>query len=217
MAAVMEENTLGMREVVAIGFFLLGLFFLLTLLTFNQDDGGWSQSGMSTVSQNAGGTLGAWFADLVFTLFGFESYLFPPLISWYGYLFYRQRKTAVSKLAVFFHGLGLFITLIAGTVIFYLHVPRFIIELPNGSGGILGQEAGDALLVVLTETNATLLSVSIFILGLSFFMGFSWLTVIDTVGKYTLFCVNLMGRLFFVGQPQPTEVAVATANIKKKL
>jgi S-DNA-T family DNA segregation ATPase FtsK/SpoIIIE len=216
MAAVMEENTLGMREVVAIGFFLLGLFFLLTLLTFNQDDGGWSQSGVSTVSQNAGGAIGAWLADLAFAVFGFEAYLFPPLVSWYGYLFYRQGKSDSSRLTVFFHWLGLFITLIAGTVIFYLHVPRFIIELPNGSGGILGQEAGDAILLLLTETNATILSVSIFILGLSFFMGFSWLTVVDTVGKYTLFCLNLMARLFFVGQPQPAEGALATATIKKK-
>ncbi len=215
MAAVMEENTLGMREVIAIGFFLLGLFFLLTLLTFNQDDGGWSQSGMSSVSQNAGGAIGAWLADLVFAVFGFEAYLFPPLVSWYGYVFYRQGKNTRSKLTVFFHWLGLFITLIAGTVIFYLHVPRFIIELPNGSGGILGQEAGDALLLILTETNATILSVSIFILGVSFFMGFSWLTVVDTVGKYTLFCVNLIGRLFFVGQPQPAELTV-NAAIKKK-
>ena len=217
MAAVTDDNTLGMREVVAVGFFLFGLFFLLTLMTFSQEDGGWSQSGVSAISQNAGGVIGAWLSDLVFSLFGFESYLFPMLITWYGYLFYRRGHRKSSKIGLFFHWVGLITTLIAGTVIFYLHVPRFIIDLPNGSGGILGQEAGDALLLLLSESNATVLSVSVFVLGLSFFMGFSWLKVVDTVGKYTLLTLHLLGRLFFVAQPTPIEAAAESTQIKKKV
>jgi S-DNA-T family DNA segregation ATPase FtsK/SpoIIIE len=216
MAAVMEENSLGMREVIAVVFFLFSLFFLLTLLTFNQEDGGWSQSGVSAVSQNAGGIMGAWLADLVFSVFGFESYLFPVLLAWYSYLFYQQKNHTRRRLTVFFHWLGLVITLIAGTIIFYLHVPRFVIDLPNGSGGILGQEVGDALLVLLSETQATTLNAGIFILGLSFLLGFSWLAVIDTVGKYTLLSVHLIGRLFFVGQPASAHISTVPDMAKKK-
>lgn len=216
MATVTEENMLGVREVVAVGLFLIGLFFLMALLTFNPDDSGWSQSGASSAFQNAGGILGAWLSDLAFSVFGFESYLFPVLIAWYGYFFYQQGISKSSKWGVFFHWLGLIITLIAGTVIFYLHVPRFIVELPNGSGGILGQEAGDALLLLLNETNATLLSVSVFVIGLSFLMGFSWLNVIDTIGKYTLLSFNIVNRVLFVGQPVAVGVAIEAATKKKR-
>lgn len=218
MAAVVEEKNLGMREFISVGFLFFGLFFLITLLTFNQDDGGWTQSGIS-VPKNAGGIVGAWFSDLIFSVFGFEAYLFPVIIFWHSYLFYKQKQRSGGSLTIALRWLGLFITFVAGTVIFYLHVPRLMIDLPNGSGGILGQEAGDALLLVLSESNTTALSLSVFLLGLSFFTGFSWFALIDRIGKYTLWVVNSTATLAFTGQitqPAPTESGKKKVPLNQK-
>lgn len=217
MAAVIEQKKLGMREFISTGFFFFGVYFLITLLTFNLEDGGWTHSGISAIPKNSGGIIGAWISDLTFSLFGFEAYLFPLLICWYSYLFYKLEQTSSTSLSVALHWLGLFITFVAGTVIFYLHVPRLMIELPNGSGGILGQEAGDALLALLSESKTTLLSSSIFLLGLSFFIGFSWFTLIDKVGKFTLWLLTAPVKLALTGQRIPLEqTGEATESVKKK-
>jgi S-DNA-T family DNA segregation ATPase FtsK/SpoIIIE len=210
MAAVIEEKKLGMRELVSAIFLCSGIFFLVTLLTFNLEDGGWTHSGISAIPKNAGGIIGAWISDLAFSLFGFEAYLFPLLIVWYGYVFYKQEYQDNHGMIVTFRWLGLLITFVAGTVIFYLHVPRLMIELPNGSGGILGQEAGDTLLLMLSESNTTLLSVSVFLLGISFFIGFSWLALVDRIGQSTLWLLTSTTRLAVSSK------TTSTAAVKKK-
>lgn len=219
MAAVIEEKKLGIREFISLGVLFFSLFFLITLLTFNPEDGGWTHSGISSASKNAGGVIGAWIADFIFSLFGFEAYLFPLILSWHGFLFYKQEQHRHNgHLTVALRWLGLFITFVAGTVIFYLHVPRLMIDLPNGSGGILGQEAGDALLSILTESNTTVFSSSVFILGLSFFTGFSWFTLIDRIGKYTRWILNSTAQLAFTGKIiQPEQTSNVTDRVKKKI
>ncbi len=219
MAAVIEEKKLGMRELVSAGFLFFSLFFLITLLSFSQEDGGWTHSGISTIPKNAGGIIGAWISDLAFSLFGFEAYLFPLIFAWHGYSIYTKNERSDSSLAVALRWLGLIITFIAGTVIFYLHVPRLplnFIDFPNGSGGILGQEAGDLLLSILTETNTTILSTSIFLLGISFFTGFSWFALIDNIGKTTLWLLISLPRLAFTGQRTPLNNPEQTTDTVKK-
>lgn len=219
MAAVIEEKKLGMREFVSAGFLFFSLFFLITLLSFSQEDGGWTHSGISAIPKNAGGIIGAWISDLAFSLFGFEAYLFPLILAWHGYSIYKKNERTDSSLAVALRWLGLVITFIAGTVIFYLHVPRLpinFIDFPNGSGGILGQEAGDLLLSILTESNTTILSTSIFLLGISFFTGFSWFALIDSIGKTTLWLLISLPRLAFTGQRTPHNKAEPTTDAVKK-
>ena len=216
MAAVIEEKKVGLREFISTGYWVFGVFFLITLLTFNQDDGGWTHSGISSVPKNAGGMIGAWMADLVFSLFGFEAFLFPFIIVWQGYSFYKQEHIDKSQLEIIFRWLGLLITFVAGTVIFYLHVPRLVIDYPNGSGGILGQEVGDMLLLMLTENNTTLLSVTVFLVGLSFFIGFSWFNLIDKIGQFTLWLLVGSFRLAFTGQRTTLNESNAKNNTKRK-
>jgi S-DNA-T family DNA segregation ATPase FtsK/SpoIIIE len=222
MAAVIEEKRIGMREFISAGFLFFGAFFLITLLTFNMEDGGWTQSGVSAAPKNAGGIIGAWISDLAFSIFGFEAYLFPLIVLWQGYSFYRQDHDSDSSLSITLRWLGLFITFVAGTVIFYLHVPRLMIDYPNGSGGILGQEAGDLLLALLHESQTdelktTLLSTSTFLLGFSFFIGFSWIALVDKIGQYTLWLLVGTARLAFTGQRTSLEPDNTTTEpVKKK-
>ena len=64
MSAVMEEKTFrGLREVAVLVFFASALFFLIALVTFSNEDAGWTHSGSSRNVANACGVFGAWLAD----------------------------------------------------------------------------------------------------------------------------------------------------------
>ncbi len=58
----------------------IALFLLAALVTYHVDDPGWSHTGPREAVHNATGVVGAWFADVLFSLFGYLSYLFPVII-----------------------------------------------------------------------------------------------------------------------------------------
>ncbi len=198
MAAVMEEKVHHNfpSTLLAGVLFIFAVFLLSILITFHPDDSGWTHSGISAKPHNLGGIFGAWLSDFSLSIFGFMAYFFPMMILGCVYLAYKQEKVHRNPLELSFRWLGLLITLVAGTILFYLHFPRLAIELPYGSSGILGQEAGDALLLILSESYATLLSLVILMTGISFFTHLSWLTLLGKVGKISLLSVGLLAYCY---------------------
>jgi len=191
MSAVIEERTVrGLREVALLGFFTLALFFLIALLTFSNEDAGWTHSGTMQSISNACGVVGAWVADFVLSIFGLMAYLFPVMILWHGYLAYTQTKQKKGHFIIAVRWMGFISTIISGSAIFYLHILRLQVELPGSTGGVLGQEVGDALLIVLGNSGATLLLLAIFLAGITLFTGLSWIALLDLVGKFTLLSCN---------------------------
>jgi len=191
MSAVIEEKTIkGLREVAFLGFFAVALFFVIALVTFSNEDAGWTHSGSMSVINNACGVVGAWGSDFVLSVFGLMAYLFPAMILWHGYLVYSQEKKQNGKLIIAIRWVGFIATLIAGSAIFYLHILRLHVELPGSTGGILGQEVGEVLLLVLGNSGATLLLLAVFLAGITLFTGLSWIALLDFVGKYSLLLAN---------------------------
>jgi len=187
MSAVIEEKTVrGLREVALLAFSTVALFFLIALITFSNEDAGWTHSGSTQVISNACGVVGAWVSDFVLSIFGLMAYLFPSMILWHGYLVYTQAEKQRGKFILAIRWTGFIATIIAGSAIFYLHVLRLQIELPGSTGGILGREVGEALLVVLGDSGVTLLLLAIFLAGITLFTGLSWIALLDFVGKYSL-------------------------------
>ncbi len=190
MSAVIEEKTVkGLREVALLGFAAVAAFFFISLLTFSNEDAGWTHSGSMQGIQNACGVVGAWMADFVLSVFGLMAYLFPAMILWHGYLVYVQAVKQSGRFVLALRWSGFVATVIAGSAIFYLHVLRLRIDLPGSSGGILGQEVGEALLLMLGNSGATLLLLAVFLAGITLFTGLSWVALLDFVGKYSLIAV----------------------------
>ena len=64
MVAVMERKSFrGLREVALLGFIAGALFFLIALISFSNEDAGWTHSGSVKTVSNACGVFGAWVAD----------------------------------------------------------------------------------------------------------------------------------------------------------
>ncbi|MGZ8175622.1 MAG: DNA translocase FtsK [Methylobacter sp.] len=197
----MEEKTFrGLREVALLGFIAGALFFLISLITFSNEDAGWTHSGSVQTVSNACGVFGAWIADFMLSCFGLVAYLFPVIIFWQGYLVYTQGRQGREKMIIALQWIGSIATIISGAALLNLYLLRIGIELPSNTGGILGQETGNALLVVFGNSGATLFLLVILLAGVTLVTGLSWVALIDVIGKYTVFicrilCSSVLGLL----------------------
>ncbi len=197
MSAVMEEKTFrGLREIAVLGFFAVALFLLISLITFSNEDAGWTHSGTVQTVTNACGVFGAWLADFTLSFFGLIAYLFPVIISWHGYLLYGKARPSQQTMTIALQWLGSIATIVSGAALLYLYVLRVGVELPGSTGGILGQETGDAVLILFGNSGATLFLIVLLLSGITLATDLSWITFIDLIGKYTVFLCRIVSHTF---------------------
>ncbi|CAG1020743.1 partial DNA translocase FtsK, partial [Patescibacteria group bacterium] len=195
MSAVMEEKTFrGLREVAVLVFFASALFFFIALVTFSNEDAGWTHSGTTRTIANACGVFGAWLADFTLSFFGLCAYLFPIIMFWYGSLLVKGVKQSQEKLLVALPWLGGITAIISATALLHLHILRPHIELPRGSGGIIGEEIGDAALISLGSSGATLFLIVLLIASITLITELSLFGLMDMIGKYTIVFFQLIHR-----------------------
>jgi S-DNA-T family DNA segregation ATPase FtsK/SpoIIIE len=203
MSAVMEEKTFrGLREVAVLVLFAGALFFFIALVTFSNEDAGWTHSGTVRNVTNACGVFGAWLADFSLSFFGLCAYLFPVIIFIHGCLLYKEIKHPQKTLFIALPWLGTIATIVSGTALLHLYVLRIGIELPRSTGGIVGEEIGDAALISLGNSGATLFLVVLLVAGITLITDLSLIKLMDMIGKYTFFCFRILFRLAFQWQVQ---------------
>ena len=81
-----------LREGALLLLLAVAAYFLLSLANYSPEDPGWSYTGSRDQVENAGGPMGAWFADVLLNLFGLFAYLFPLMIGWSGWLLFKERN-----------------------------------------------------------------------------------------------------------------------------
>ncbi|CAG7856067.1 partial DNA translocase FtsK, partial [biofilm metagenome] len=195
MAAVLEEKTFrSLKEVLVLGFSASSLYFLLSLLTFNNEDAGWTHSSTMQSVANAGGFVGAWLADFGLSFFGVVAYAIPLIILRHAYLYYVLQKDSRITQLLILHWIGSAIAVLTGAALFYLHILRIGVELPGNTGGIIGQEIGDGLLRLCGNSGATLLLIAAMLAGITLATQLSWLRMLDLIGKYSVFLLDCVGK-----------------------
>jgi S-DNA-T family DNA segregation ATPase FtsK/SpoIIIE len=97
-------------------------------------------------------------------------------------------------MAIALQGLGSLAIIISGAALFYLYVYRVGLELPGTTGGYLGQETGDKVVYLFGNSGATLFLFVLLLSGITLATDLSWLTLIDLIGKYTVFVCQFMGQ-----------------------
>ncbi|HQQ63111.1 MAG TPA: DNA translocase FtsK 4TM domain-containing protein [Pseudomonadales bacterium] len=187
-----------MREVGLLLLVFFIVFVLVSLASYNGSDPGWSSTAALTdvdnrQLHNLGGYLGAWMADILFSLFGRLAYLFPVLLATYSVLRFRERHRLLpfdaTMLAL--RSIGLILTMVAGTGIVTLQWPADAISyLPFSSGGLIGQGVAEAAEHLLGLLGATALLLSIFLFGVTIFTDLSWLWLMDETGRLTLLLID---------------------------
>ncbi|MDZ7852252.1 MAG: DNA translocase FtsK 4TM domain-containing protein [Halomonas sp.] len=176
------------REGVVILLLAACVFLLLALYSFHGQDPGWSRSGPETEVANWMGPIGAWLADVLYSLFGVSALWWPGMLGFAAWWLIRSRQVRfewdATALAVRCGGLVLL--LLGSTSLGALHFYRPDGPLPYSTGGILGEGLVGALLPLVGTGGTGLLSVAAMLCGFPLFTGLSWLTVMDELGHRSL-------------------------------
>ena len=190
-AVIVTQLQRGLREAAMLVLMALALFLFTALVTYDSADPGWSYTGSRESIHNAAGAVGAWFADVLYNLFGYLSFLFPVIIAYSGWLVLRSNHIEVDK-DIDYHELGVrwagfFVTVAMGCALTSMHFSIPEGQLPLDGGGILGRWLSDAMASSLGLLGSTLILLAVFLAGITLFSGISWFHVIDGIGYAGLF------------------------------
>ena len=183
----------GLREAALFIFGALGIYFTIVLVTYSANDPGWTNTLGNDSVNNAGGYVGALFADILLLLFGYLAYLVPVMVMYTGLLIFRERKENGEFDGRIFtiRLIGFVMTLLAGTALSSIHFLVPAGTLPEQvAGGILGSWLALSLLGAFGVMGSTLLLLALFLTGVTLFTGLSWLKIMDQIGRLTLSAVN---------------------------
>ncbi len=176
-----------LREGAGLLVLALAVLLLLSLVSYDPGDPGWSHTGTHSAIRNLGGAAGAWIADLLFYLLGYLAYLAPPMIGWSGWLVLRGEmrdgQADWGLLAV--RWVGFVLTVVAGCALAMVHFSGR--GLPQYAGGVLGEAMAGLLVPELGLVGSTVILMALFLAGFALATGLSWVGLLDWVGHWTLF------------------------------
>ncbi len=166
----------------------LTLYLLVSLFTFSMNDPAWNYSAPVSSYSNAGGVIGAWFADVLFTILGVMAWIIPPIAGWIGWLLFidRARLLRYQPHLLAIRVGGFLMMIIGGAGISYLHFHRFDESFPAQTGGILGNLVGSGFESTIGSFGSTVFLLAIFLAGVSIFTHLSWFALMDRVGAMVL-------------------------------
>ncbi|TNF07954.1 MAG: cell division protein FtsK [Gammaproteobacteria bacterium] len=178
-----------LREGALISWLAICAYLLLAFINYSPSDPGWSHTGGMDGVENAAGPMGAWLADVFFSLFGYISYLFPVLLAvraWHVFRVHREQGAEFDGLVFALRVLGLVLVMVCATSLAALQYGAMSTPLPFGIGGILGSSVANAAATAFSYVGSTLILLAVFLFGLTVFTDLSWLAVIDGAGRLTL-------------------------------
>lgn len=174
------------REVGGIVCGFAALIALLALTSFDASDPGWSHTGVGEPIQNSVGRVGAWFADVTLSLFGYMAYLLPLVMGIGGWLLFRDERRVINAYRpfVFVRLIGVILMLASASGLADLHfgVPDGALPHNIFGGGILGTAVAWRLVGFLHHLGTTLLLLAVFFSSLTLAFGTSWLQLIEVIG-----------------------------------
>lgn len=166
------------------------IYLVLILYGYSRNDSSWSHSASGVLTQNPGGILGAWVADVLLYVFGFSAWWWVPFLLHrvhisYRYLHpdYELHNGLFDKRALWLSILGYSVLLLSSSALETIRMHSITVQLPLAPGGMMGAILGNALVKILGFTGSTLILLALLATGFSLFSGLSWLRLIDWLGS----------------------------------
>lgn len=169
--------------------FTISLFVLLALCTYNPAD----LKPHATIS-NGGGQIGAFIAYALYSFFGYFAYILPLSIvipAWSLLHDYRTLKQ-INRVELALRALGLTLLIIGTTSLLSLDPNIKHLKATLSPGGHLGYFFASTFHQGLSLEGATLVSASMTLIGITLLTGISWISLLELLGYYTLFCLRIL-------------------------
>ncbi len=185
-AAMSAQVHRALREGALYVFGALALILWFALFTYDPADPGFSQATSAAEIKNGVGRVGALTADILFNLFGRPAYLFTVMVFYLGWMLYREQRTqtALTRTDFMLRGSGFLATLVTSCALSTLHFSAAGFN--ESAGGIIGTVVGEQLVAVMKLLGASVLLFVLWVASISLFLGFSWIGVMDGVGRRSL-------------------------------
>ena len=182
-----QQAQLRLKEGGLILLAVLCIYLWMALLTFDANDSSFTNSAAQTdVINNAGGQIGAWIADVLFSMLGYFAWLFPLVLMLKTVLVFQNRYESVVLNGWLFvlRAFGFVLLLCSGAALAHIHFPQPE-ETPKNFN-ILGDVLGNALTGALNVEGATLFLLACFLFSLTIYANLSWFKIIDGIGDLTI-------------------------------
>ena len=176
----------ALREGALYVFGVLAVILWFALVTYDPADPGFSQATSVSEVQNGMGRVGAFVADLLFNWFGRPAYLFTLMVFYLGWMLYREQKTQqqLTRMDYALRFSGFLATLVTSCALSTLHFSP--VGFNETAGGIIGQVVGHSLESVMKLLGASMLLFVLWVASVSLFLGISWFSVMDRIGRWCL-------------------------------
>ncbi|MFT4058732.1 MAG: DNA translocase FtsK 4TM domain-containing protein [Legionella sp.] len=169
------------------------LFVLLSLMTYQFSDPGWSHvSHVGIKISNSGGQVGAYIADALYFAFGYMAYLLPIALVYVSWAILQDLRAlnTLDQRVLALRSAGFVLMIIGGCGLLSFETQLNKLDAMHGPGGLIGQAVGQSWYHLLNLHGATLLLLATFLVGTTWLTGVSWLQAVELIGFYTLFFIN---------------------------
>jgi len=160
---------------------VIAAYLMLTLVTHDVRDPGFSTSGGSVIN-NLGGSFGAWVSDFLLVVIGYMAWLLPVLLAAAAVKLLRERSEPVGWPEWGVRLGGLLLIMLSGCILFEMQ-PRGALD---HTGGIIGDLLAGPMITVMGFTGAALINLAVLLAGITLFTGLSWISVVDRVGGWAI-------------------------------
>lgn len=191
-AEVVKSNPLAhklIKEAWWLGLVLIGLYITVILFTYNPNDSSWSHIAPDgALTQNGGGSVGAWVSDLLLYVFGFSAWWFAVLAfyaMWFVYLTLEAVDQS-EKPFLLFNFFGFILLLVSSSALEAGHLVSLPALLPDTAGGMLGSTVDTGLRSLFGYTGSSMLLLLVFVVGFSLFTGWSWIMITEKFGAFLI-------------------------------
>lgn len=180
----------------------ISLFLLLAMISHDPSDPVWVNTQKTGEILNIGGRVGAFLSGGLLFLFGYLAYLFPFMMFYGAWLYFKTRNEIDTEYLNYFTMLrvaGFIFILVPGCALCSMHL-----SIPNslahaGAGGVWGKFIAIEMIRFFNFTGTDIILVALFLIGITLFTGFSWLKLADYLGeqvwRFAEYIRNLLTRV----------------------
>lgn len=156
----------------------IALFVLLSLLTYRVED----------PVANAGGKIGAYLADALYYLFGYIACLLPAALGYMAWMVWSDFPSlqTMNRWVFLIRVVGFILMLCGSCGLLCLNTQVQALDTLHSAGGIIGQTVGGGWVQLLNLQGASLLLLTMILIGTTWFTGWSWIKATELLGYYTL-------------------------------
>ncbi|NOT17838.1 MAG: DNA translocase FtsK [Sulfuriferula sp.] len=162
---------------------IAALGLMLILASYNATDPSWWHSGKS-VTQNIGGLLGAYSADLLYAVLGYSAWwlVFYACVHTYYSYYHLDEISETDHRPKLIRHIAFFVLILTSSSLESVRLHSLDYRLPEHAGGIIGTLTGNAMTQLLGFTGGTLVLLVLIALSWSLYTGISWLSIAEATG-----------------------------------